>query len=255
MTTLLGLPGDPVAGVVVDLDDTIYPQSQFLEGACDAVARCAALDGADRDQMRSALRAALRLGSDGGHVIDRALEIAGADLPLEPLVAAFRAYAPRRLEPYPGAAQALARIARRVPLALVSDGDPAGQLAKLEATGLRQLFTSVIFSDELGRRHRKPDRLPFETALVALRLLPAVVVMVGDRPDKDVAGAAAAGMRALRVRTGEYAHVEDHPATWGVSESLADALGFLESCIARSGASPAAVRSGPVPSRNRPGEG
>lgn len=231
MTTLLGSRGAPVAGVIVDLDDTIYPQRRFLEGACEAVVECAALRGADREAMRAALAEALGAGSDGGHVIDRALDIAGASIPAEPLVEAFRRYVPRRLEPYPGVAGALVGLSRRLPLALVTDGDPTGQLAKLDATGLRHVFSAVILSDDYGRSHRKPDRVPFEAALRALGLPASRVVMVGDRPDKDVAGAAAIGMRALRVRTGEYAHVEDHPSTWAVSDTLAEAAAFLGSFV------------------------
>ena len=45
-----------------------------------------------------------------------------------------------------------------------------------------------------------------ESVRAAMRALDATAdefVMVGDRPDKDVASAAGAGARAVRVRTGE----------------------------------------------------
>jgi hypothetical protein len=42
-----------------------------------------------------------------------------------------------------------------------------------------------------------------------------------------VAGAAAAGIRAVRVRTGEYADLPDHPLTWATADDLPGALRFL----------------------------
>jgi hypothetical protein len=48
--------------------------------------------------------------------------------------------------------------------------------------------------------------------LEALDVPPSAAVHVGDRPEKDVAGPAAAGMAgAVRVRQGEYADVVDGP--------------------------------------------
>jgi FMN phosphatase YigB (HAD superfamily) len=70
----------------------------------------------------------------------------------------------------------------------------------------------VVVSDELGGRHlRKPDPAPFLRALELLGQPATGVVHVGDRPAKDVRGAAAVGMRCVRVTTGEYAHLPDGP--------------------------------------------
>jgi HAD superfamily hydrolase (TIGR01458 family) len=50
----------------------------------------------------------------------------------------------------------------------------------------------------------KPERAFFELALENLGLPPETVVMVGDDPELDVAGARAAGLRAILVETGRY---------------------------------------------------
>ncbi len=91
-----------------------------------------------------------------------------------------------------------------IKLALVTDGDPPLQAAKLAALGLAGRFAVVVYCDELGGRSaRKPATAPFLAALEALGVSASRAVYVGDRPDKDVAGATAAGMRAVRVLTGE----------------------------------------------------
>jgi HAD superfamily hydrolase (TIGR01509 family) len=127
-------------------------------------------------------------------------------------VAAFRAFAPYRLAPYPGAVEALSALRRLVPVACVTDGDPGIQRAKLRALRLEDAFDAVVISDELGREYRKPHPAPFLRALDLLGVPASAAVHVGDRPEKDVAGPAAAGMAgAVRVRQGEYAEVPDDP--------------------------------------------
>lgn len=225
---LLGVAGPPVHGVLVDLDDTLYPQSQWLSGACDAVAAAAAGYGVDPESLRAALSRALEGGSDRGGTIDRALADVGATgVPVESLVSAFRCHAPDRLEPYSGVVPALVELSARVPLALVSDGDPARQRAKLAATGLAGFFGVIVLSDELGRERRMPDAAQLQAACEQLGLEPESVVMVGDCPDKDVEAAVRAGIRALRVGTGEYCEQPDHEATWAVAPDFPDAARLL----------------------------
>lgn len=223
--------GAPVRAVTVDLDDTLYPQSDFLDGAWRAVAARGADLGVDPVRFLAALRGVAAEGSDRGRIVDRALALVGAaDRPVAPLVAVFAAHTPERLEPFPGVVEALARLRAAVPVAVVTDGAPAGQRAKLRALGLAEAVDAVVVSDELGgRAARKPDPRPFRAALAALGADPATTVHVGDRPGKDMLGATGAGMRAVRVRTGEYADLPDDPAwpAWRTVDSFAAAVDEL----------------------------
>ncbi len=51
----------------------------------------------------------------------------------------------------------------------------------------------------------KPNPLLFEMALEQLGCQPEQCLMIGDRPDTDIAGAAALGMQTALVRTGRFA--------------------------------------------------
>lgn len=213
-----------IEAFIVDLDDTIYPQARYLRGAFGAVAEAATSFGVHRGALLGALHEIAAEGSDRGGIIDRALASVGAGgVPVPPLVHAFRAYRPHRLAPYPGAREALEELRAHRPVALVTDGDPGGQRAKVRALGLEGAFDAVIYSDELGRVWRKPEARPFLLAASALGVVPAGVVVIGDRPDKDVAGARRAGMRAVRVRTGEYRDAPDVPPAWRDVADLAAA--------------------------------
>lgn len=201
----------PVTAVTVDLDDTLFPQSSWLAGAWASVAARAAQAGVPQAELLAALHAVAAEGSDRGHIIDRALAAVGVpagEVPrlLPGLVAAFTGHAPAWLPAYDGALAALAQLRARVPVAIVTDGAAAGQLAKVRALGLSGGVDAVVVSDALGGRAlRKPHPAAFHRALQLLDAAPGTTVHIGDRPAKDMAGAAAAGLRSVRVRTGEYA--------------------------------------------------
>ncbi len=93
----------------------------------------------------------------------------------------------------------LARLAARLPLALVSNG--CGNTRRLLAEhGLEESFRCVVDSSELGCW--KPDPRILEPAIAALGVTRGRIAVVGDRLDRDVAAARAGGLRALCV-TGE----------------------------------------------------
>jgi len=218
-----------IAAVLFDLDDTLYDQARWLAPAWAAVAAAAARHGVDPAALERELRAVAAEGSDRGRIIDRALARVGApdDVPIAPLLAAFRSSVPRRLSPYRGVRAALRALRDELPIGLVTDGDVAIQRAKLRCLGLEDAFDVVVLSDELGRERRKPDPAPFQTALAALGAPAQDVVHIGDRPDKDVRGAAAAGLRAIRVRTGEYCALPDEPAPWRSARDVIEAVSIV----------------------------
>lgn len=226
-----------IAAVTVALDDTLFPQATWLSGAWDEVAAAGAAFGLDASELLEQLRASALTGSRDGHVIDRALIAIGVsdvELPaVTPgLVAAFKAHAPTELECYPGVAAALTRLRSMLPVACITDGDPHIQRAKLRALGLADSFDAVVFSDELGRGYRKPHPAPFERALRLLGVDAAATVHVGDRCRQDVEGAAAVGMRAIWVHSGEPAEPAELPdgtggSAWRTFDDAASALGAV----------------------------
>jgi putative hydrolase of the HAD superfamily len=216
-----------IDAVLLDLDDTCFDQREFLAGAFGAVARRAGELGVDEVRLRDALETIAAEGSDRGRIIDQALQTLGARVPVEPLVDAFRSYRPARLSPYPGVRENLGQMRRHAPVGLVTNGDPAGQRAKLAALGLDGAFDVIVVSDELGRSFRKPHPAPFCQALRLLGADPGRSFFIGDHPDRDIAGAQHVGMRAIRVRTGEYASRPDVVTPWRTAPDAASALRAL----------------------------
>ena len=215
-----------ISAALFDLDDTLYPQAPWLAGAWAAVAARGATLGVPEADLLAALHEVAAVGTDRGRIVDRALERCGCpNVAVAPLLDAFRGHEPPALDCYPDVADALRALSTLVPVGIVTDGDPVIQRAKVRALGLD--VDVVICSDDDGRAHRKPDPLPFYRALDALGVDASRAVFVGDRPDKDVAGAIAAGIRTVRVRTGEYESRPDEPAPWRSVATAADAIRML----------------------------
>ncbi len=92
------------------------------------------------------------------------------------------------------------RVAARV-LAPDREHEVADALAAAEREWWRRAddggHESGTTDDVLALAHTKPHAEAFAAALGALGVEPGEAVMVGDRPRDDIAGAKAAGMRAV----------------------------------------------------------
>ena len=94
------------------------------------------------------------------------------------------------------AARTLAALrASGLELGLITNGSVRMQSRKLECLALSPMFDTILISDAEGIS--KPDPRIFSRALERLNATAAQSVFVGDHPDVDVAGARAAGMRAI----------------------------------------------------------
>lgn len=132
-----------------------------------------------------------------GRVVARTFERAGCGAPgaavIEASLEAFGRGAAWR--PTRGAIETLRTLkALGLKIALVSNFD--GRLHRVVADlGLTSFFDAVVVSAAAG--WAKPSPRIYAAALAALGSEPGEVLMIGDRPKEDAAGATAAGLRAL----------------------------------------------------------
>lgn len=107
------------------------------------------------------------------------------------------------VRPRPGAHAVLAACrARGLRTGLASNAPyPAPILrAQLRHLGFWPLLDATVFSSGVG--WRKPHPLLFATLVRRLRVPAAAILLVGDDPEADLAGARAFGMRARRAPRG-----------------------------------------------------
>ncbi|AHF99939.1 haloacid dehalogenase [Halostagnicola larsenii XH-48] len=122
--------------------------------------------------------------------------LVGEAVPREDWKPAFEAAVDESIEPVPGAPETIHRLAERdLHVGVVSDVDDAEGKRMLERFGVRSAFDSITTSEEVGRT--KPDPAMFETALEKSGTTPERSLMIGDRYEHDVNGAAEAGIHGV----------------------------------------------------------
>lgn len=187
-----------------DLDGTLVDRTPslrvFLPGQ---LARYG--DSAEEEEVAAFVRRFLELDANGygskEHLYGILREEFGLRASVAELIQDFRANAYRRAFLFPDAAAVLGELRKRGHrLAIVSNGSAEAQGAKIAATGLAARVDVVLISGVLGLR--KPDPAIFREAARLLGVDPGACVFVGDDPEKDVAGAARAGMRTAWVAHG-----------------------------------------------------
>lgn len=197
-------------GIVFDLDDTLYPERDYVLSGFRAVAAWASHHlGLPAEQGFSELRSLFERGVRGD-TFDRWLGAHGlAPYLAKQLVSVYREHQPV-LVPFAGVADLLDALGEKHSLGLLTDGYLAVQRRKLAALDLAHHFDAAVFSDELGREAWKPSPEPYREILDRLGMASSEAVYVADNPLKDFLGARRVGMSTVRFRCagGEYARLE-----------------------------------------------
>jgi putative hydrolase of the HAD superfamily len=205
----------PARAVLLDLDDTLYPERTFFESGLAAVADFVAGDDpAERCAWRRRLFADLR---------DRGREGAFERIPVPAgqraegwraaLLQVYRSHRPE-IAAFPDVDGFIARARledRR--LAIVADGKSCEQWRKVLALGLLRRVDAVVCADDLDAPPASPE--PLLAAAALLGVAPAACVYVSDDASKDFIAPNGLGMLTVQVRRSlayPLARPAPHPA-------------------------------------------
>ncbi len=165
-----------------------------------------------------------------------ALEGLGRELPEETFTEVVAAHETMEVDIPPdtvdGIAEALAELAQRYKLCVVSDTivtPGTGLRDLLEVHGLKQHFSGFAFSDEVG--HSKPHRAMFDAAASQLGVAMEEMVHIGDRDHNDVKGSQALGMKAV-LFIATRAHDKDRTSADAICASHAELPGVIDGLAA-----------------------
>lgn len=196
----------PVSAITLDLDDTIWPIGPVIVRAENVLAawlREHAPRTAERFPLEAMRMLRDEVAAEHPHLahdftrqrmiaLGRMLEAAGDDVALvQPAFDAFFA-ARCEVEHYADSLDALDRMAARVPLAALSNGN-----ADLHRIGLMHVFRFQLGAREHGAA--KPAASIFHAACEQLGCVPHHVLHVGDDVEMDVVGAHRAGLRTCWI--------------------------------------------------------
>jgi putative hydrolase of the HAD superfamily len=189
-----------VRAVILDLDDTLYPERSYAFSGFDAVADWL------RERMTCSFDPAARMKeffeTEARHRVFNELlqELSPEDLEhLVPLmIECYRNHRPA-LQLHPDAAEALDRWAG-FRLGLISDGPVIMQQRKLEALGLHQRFDFIVLTDVWGREYWKPHPRAFREAERLLGTGGPACTYIADNCAKDFVAPRSLGWRTVCVR-------------------------------------------------------
>ena len=97
----------------------------------------------------------------------------------------------------PGAEDLVRYLAEKYPLTIVTNGFVEVQYEKFDKSGLKDCFSHIVLSEEVGCQ--KPNPRIFEEALRLNGMQADEVVMVGDSWYSDIQGAINAGIDQIWV--------------------------------------------------------
>jgi len=195
--------------VLFDLDDTLFDHHRSARAALSSVhavfARQVAFDDFERHHIHYLEEMHIEVLAGRVHLDDArrerfrrvfaALGLAIDEGTTEAVASAYRdgyMVARRAMD---GAAALLAELRPHARIAIVTNNLLEEQQNKLEHCGLASFVDALVASEEVGVS--KPDPRIFEIALDRVGAPRQHAVMVGDSWQSDIAGAHAAGIRAV----------------------------------------------------------
>ena len=204
-----------IAAVIFDLDDTLYPERDYVRSGYAAVGRYLRETLGREERFEDWLWARFARG-ETANAFDALNEHFRAHLTggkILELVTVYREHSPK-IRPYDGIQDLLVELRSRYKLALLSDGFLPAQRLKLEALKLERFFDAVVFTEEMGREFWKPSPGGFERISELLDLLHESCAYVSDNPAKDFVAPNALGWATIQYIHPDQIH-SDNPAPPG----------------------------------------
>jgi putative hydrolase of the HAD superfamily len=185
--------------VVFDLDDTLFPERQYVLSGFRAVD--AWLEEAKGMRGFYGRATALFEAGSRGNIFDLALaesECSGDKTLIGELVRIYREHRPT-LNLFEDARWAIDVFGAHGPLGLISDGHLVAQQNKLAALNIGEAFQAVVFSDALGRDSWKPSPRPYQRIMELIAGAPSDFVYIADNPRKDFVTARRLGWGTIQI--------------------------------------------------------
>jgi putative hydrolase of the HAD superfamily len=204
--------------VVFDVDDTLYPERQFVRSGYHAVADVLRKKLARDDPFEDWLWGRFLDGKTAGAFDDlnEQFQLGLDAAAIVQLVERYRFHVPA-IAPFEGVLALLQRLRETYRLGLLTDGPAQMQQNKIEALGVSKYFDErlVVLTDELGADCGKPDPAGFERIAEEANVPHAGCVYIGDNPAKDFVAPNALGWRTIQYRRDDQVHAHKPVAPGG----------------------------------------
>ncbi len=196
---------DSLQAVIFDLDDTLYPERQYVRSGYRAVAQHLTETPGSGEQFQDWLWERFCQGQAAGafDAMSERFDLGLSAEQIGKLVTVYRQHVPD-IRAFDSVPDLLGRLGGSYKLGLLSDGFLPAQRLKLEALGLERFFHAIVFTEEMGREYWKPSPAGFEKISQLLGAPPEACCYVSDNPAKDFVAPNALGWLAVQyIRPGQ----------------------------------------------------
>ena len=196
--------------VVFDMDDTLFPEYEFVRSGFEAVADYMEEQFGIEDFFDTAWNKFIE--GERGRIFDQIIDDEGLETDsrtIGKVLEIYRSHYPK-ISLFKDAQWALEYCSAFVPLALISDGYLKTQENKAEALNIERFFQKVYFTDKWGPECWKPSTCAFEMAEKDFSVLGSECVYVSDNPIKDFIGPNKLGWKSIYIerKEGVYSGVK-----------------------------------------------
>lgn len=232
-----------IRAVIFDLDDTLYLQRQYIKSGYRHVSEMLTDDSSKRAELYRFMWDRFQESGEGlqfDDILETYPEICNGHT-TDDITKAYLDHLPN-INLMPRMGSLLHKLAdSSVHLGVISDGSPEAGRRKLEALGLADQIDIVVFTEEWGKKYRKPHERAFRHVTSELALKPEELAYVADDPNKDFRAPNALGWKTVRLRlpyqivfSAEYEEQEDRPSL--VISDIRALQAFLEEACQIAGA-------------------
>jgi len=172
--------------IVFDLDDTLYPERQYVRSGYRAVSRCLDERFGNGNRFEQFLWNRFCRGSAAGafDALNSEFGLGLSSRQILDLVTVYREHPPE-IQAFRAMPHLLSLLHGRYSLGLLSDGFLPAQRLKLEALQLTRFFDEVVYTEEMGRESWKPSPDGFQRMSEAMDVPHERCAYVGDNLAKD----------------------------------------------------------------------
>ena len=222
------MPDIPECLVILDLDDTLYLEKDYVLSGFKAISDFIAHKiSISSRSLYSTLVLNFENGVRGNNfdLLLKEFDIPASLISVEELVQVYRSHQPliTTTSDVKVLLEFLKLNSSRYLTCLVSDGLPFQQHKKIDSLGIRSVFHKIIITNELGgAEYNKPNPYVFSLLMKESRVPPHCVIYIADNPLKDFIGPNRLGMWTLRIRKpdGIYSEIDAESPAAAPSQTI-----------------------------------
>lgn len=186
--------------VIIDLDDTIYSEYDFIQSGFRYVAEyISSYSNYSVDFLIGKMNNFFNV--DKKTVFDQLIDFlkGNEDLSLKKLIELYKFHTPR-IKPYDDFYDLSVKLERSgIKLVLLTDGDLIQQKNKVEGLKIEKYFKKIYYSDTYGIHYYKPNPKIYLEIINDQKVNSNEVIVIGDNPNKDFYCKKTLGFIAIQI--------------------------------------------------------